>query len=373
MRRRMRWSFVLAVSVLAAGLIGANAADDWTTVVAKAKKEGTVVVHGGPGTRYREALVTGFNKAYPDIKVQFSGASNRIDVPRILRERKASIFAWDVWVSGPSTAVNRLKPIGVFQPLEPILRADVKADANWNGGFAAGWMDNDGKYFYGFDGTVQHPIQVNWDFLKKSELTSIEDFIKPEFAGKIVWDDPRLNGSGNGASLTIHENFGEAFLRKLYQQNIVFSHNRRQQAEWLIRGRHPIAIGVGENDLDVFQQQGLGKNISPLPDSFYKIQQQSSGFGALGFVDKAPNPNAAAVYINWLLSREGQTEWVKVPRVSRRTDVVAPQAGMMPKAHIKYFNGQHEKHQGTRNKLLGVAREVIKGKLPDTGKGKTSE
>jgi iron(III) transport system substrate-binding protein len=346
---------------------GAIAAD-WSQVVAKAKQEGLVVVHGGPGKSYAAALKTAFSKAYPDIKIQFSGARNSTDIPRLLRERQANIYAWDVWVSGPSTPLSRLKPKGIFQPFEQILRDDIKADKNWHDGFAAGWMDVEGKYFYAFDGTVQNPILVNWDFVKKSELTSIADLATPKFAGKIIWDDPRVGGSGNGSSLTLYENFGEEFLRSMYRQKIVYSKNRRQQAEWLVRGRYPISIGASDNDVAVFQRQGLGKNIGPLPDSYYKIQQVSAGFGGVGLVDKAPHPNAAAVYINWLLSKAGQTEWVKVPRVSRRVDVVSPRGDLMTKPGVKYFSGQAEKYQKTRRNLMKIAREIITAKMPERRK-----
>jgi iron(III) transport system substrate-binding protein len=354
----------LAATILAWPVSEARALDDWNTVLAKAREEGTVVVHGAPGKRYAEALVGAFNKAHPDIRVQFSGASGRVDTPKLLRERKANIYAWDVWISGPSTAVGRLKPLGVFQPLRQYLTKDTMDDKHWQGGFDAGWMDVEKKYYYTFDGTTQNPIQVNWDFVKKSSITSIKDLLKPEFAGKIVWDDPRFNGSGNGSSQTIYENFGEDFLRALYKQKIVFVTNRRQLAEWVVRGRYPIGIGVGENDLAVFQKQGLGKNVEPLPDSFYKIQQQSSGFGALGVVDRAPHPNAAAVYVNWLLSKAGQEAWAGVPRNSRRVDVKPGDPTLAPRPGVTYFNGQEESRFKTRMRLQEIAKETITAEMP---------
>ena len=107
----------------------ANAIDisDWPAVVAKAKQEGVVVVHGAPGKSYFQVFVTAFSKAYPDIKVQFSGASNRTDVPKLLRERKANIYAWDVWVGGRTGALGQLKQIGFFNPLDPILQPEREA------------------------------------------------------------------------------------------------------------------------------------------------------------------------------------------------------------------------------------------------------
>jgi iron(III) transport system substrate-binding protein len=374
MRLNFRYPAVAAAMLAClagAPAFAANAIDisDWPAVVAKAKQEGVVVVHGAPGKSYFQVFVTAFSKAYPDIKVQFSGASNRTDVPKLLRERKANIYAWDVWASGPSTALRTLKPEGVFQPLKPILRPEITDDSKWLGGFGAGWMDVDKNLFYSFDGTVQHPIIVNWDVVSHSALSKASDLLKPEFAGKISWDDPRGGGSGNGASQTLFQNFGKDFLVKLYGHNVVYSNNKRQQAEWIVRGRYPIAIGLDGAQLELFQNQGIGKNTEPVPDSFYKVQQVSSGFGGIGFVDRAPNPYAAVVYINWLLSQEGQTAWAAVPRTSRRTDVPKHDPLLTPKPGITYFNGQEERLNSERAELLELARQTIKAEMPKTKKG----
>ena len=48
----------------------------------------------------------------------------------------------------------------------------------------------------------------------------------------------------------------------------------------------------------------------------------TAGFGSLMLMSRAPHPNAAAVYINWLLSKDGQTAWSKaVNAASHRLDV----------------------------------------------------
>jgi iron(III) transport system substrate-binding protein len=340
---------------------------DWNAVVAKAKKEGTVVVHGAPGQRYAAVLQGAFQEKYPDIKVEFFGARNSASIPRVLRERQAGIYSKDVWTSG-SSAIAQLKPAGALQPLVPFLRKETMDDKNWIGGFAAGFTDFEQKFFYSFDGTVQNPIHVNWDVIKKDQIKSVQDLLKPEFANKIVWDDPRRGGSGNGASLTILENFGEDFLRRLYSQKSVFTTNRRQEAEWVVRGRYPIAMGLDDSQMEVYLKEGLGKNVQPLPDSFYKVQQISPGFGSVGVMANAPHPYAAAVYVNWLLSREGQEAWVKVPRNSRRTDVKGSDPTLSPKPGITYFNGHHEKYADDRQRLQEVAKEVIAAPMPEERK-----
>jgi iron(III) transport system substrate-binding protein len=345
-----------------------RAQDDWNTIVAKAKQEGVVVVHGAPGRKYRAVLVAAFNKAYPDIKVQFSGASGAVEVPKVLRERQAGIYSWDVWVSGPTNALGTLKATGFFQPLRPILRPENTADDKWIGGFNLGWMDRDQKLFYGFDGTAQNPVKVNWDVVSRDSFTSLADLAKPEFAGKIVFHDPRVSGTGNGSSQTLLHTVGEEGLIAIYKNKPVFTINGHQIAEWVVRGRYPIGIGLEPNELNEFQSQGIGKDVTPVPDSFFKQQQISVGFGAVGFVDRAPHPNAAAVYINWLLSEDAQKEWVKLPRGTRRAGVVSPFPDLMPKAGVNYFFGQAEIHTAERKHLQKVAREVIDG-APPRGKG----
>jgi iron(III) transport system substrate-binding protein len=361
-------SAVVAAVVATAILYAPAKANDWATVVANAKKEGVVVVHGTPGKSYNTALVAGFNKAYPDIKVQFSGTAGAAEVPKVIRERQAGIYEWDVWIGGSTSALGQLKESGFFQPLRPILKPETTANDKWIGGFESGWMDLEKSIYYAFDGTVQNPIMVNWDFVKKESLKSLLDLTKPAFAGKIVAHDPRVNGSGNGSSQTIFENLGKEGLVAFYKNQVVYTSNGHQIAEWVVRGRYPIGLGFEPNELAEFTAQGLGKNISPLPDSFYKIQQISPGFGNVGYVDKAPHPNAAAVYINWLLSKEGQDEWVQVPRNSRRTDVKPSIPELAPKQGNNYFTGQAEQHTKMRQELQQVAKEAIDGVAPRTAK-----
>lgn len=357
-----RLALAVAVVLSAWASSPAAAIQNWDEVVAKAKKEGLVVVHGAPGRSYEAALTTGFQKLYPEIKIRFSGASNAVEIPKVLRERQAGIYDWDVWTSGASSVMLTLKPAGFFQPLKPILRPEIMDDSKWVGGFEAGWMDVEKQLFYAYDGTIQNPVMVNFDFIKPDAIKHVSDLLKPEFQGKIVWHDPRVNGTGNGSSQSLVRNIGEEKLVQLYKSNIVFSTNPRQIAEWVVRGRYPIVLGMDENSLGEFNAQGLGKNIHPLPDDAMPIQQISMGFGGVGFIDRSPRPNAAIVYINWLLSQEGQVGWTKVPRNSRRTDVTPALPELAPKPGREYFIGQAEENTKERGYLLNLAKKAIDGK-----------
>jgi ABC-type Fe3+ transport system substrate-binding protein len=361
-RRSAKLTSFLAFATMLATPQLAVAADPpgWDAIVAAANAEGEVDVHGGPGKLYEEVLTEGFRAAYPHIKMNFTGLSGRDAIPKIMREREAGLYNWDVYVGGTPSILQVLKPAGAFAPLKPdLILPEVVDDKAWFGGLDGDWQDRDKKYVLAFSQTVQAIAQVNWDVVQKADLKSYDDLMKPQFAGKIVWDDPRLPGQGVASAQTLLLNFGADFLQRLFAgQKIAYVSNLRQQAEWVVRGQYPIGIATGVQELKPFQTQGLGQNIGPL-DAPLKIPTVGPGFGTVSLMDRAPHPNAAKLYINWLLSRSGQTDWEKTGDNSRRLDVPHPDEAAFPKPGITYLDDQNEENIPTREEAADLARKFI--------------
>ena len=71
------------------------------------------------------------------------------------------------------------------------------------------------------------------------------------------------------------------------------------------------------------------------------------GNGALAIMDWAPHPNAPRLFMNWLLSRQGQISWqIHVEEPSLRTDI--PKDGLspilVPKPGVSYVNAATEEY-----------------------------
>lgn len=366
----LRLSATALLTVCAASAV--RAAPDPAATLAAARAEGVVIVHGAPGRAYEQALSKGFERSNPGIRVEYSGANNRAAVPKLLREREAGLFLWDVWISGPATMLAQLKPKGLLAPLPPALFAENTGDAVWLNGFDDGWMDHEKSFVYAFDAGLQETALINWDFVKRADIRSVADVLKPQFAGKILFDEPRRGGSGNGSSTGLLVNFGEEFLRKIYAHRVAVTENRRQAAEWLVRGRYPIVFGTGINEFQIFREQGLGLNIGAIPMTPGEKVQMTPGFGAVALVDRAPHPNAAIIYINWLLSLDGQSNWVGTQRTSRRADAPCDdqcRAGrdLLAQAGPNYFRGQDEDAVPLRERAIAIAKETIKAAPPSGG------
>ncbi len=354
-------AFALGVATaIASGASAALADPAWDALVAAAQKEGEVDVHGGPGKLFEDALTEGFATAFPQIKINYLGSSGRDTIPKIIREREAGIYNWDVYIGGTTSTVETLKPAGAFQPLLPALvLPEVLDDKLWVDGLGGEWMDKEHKYVLGFAASVTPIALVNWDFVVHDQLRTVDDLLKPQLAGKIVWDDPRRPGQGVDVAQRFLFNFGADFLERLFtQQKIIYSSLTRQTAEWVVRGTYPIGIGTSFEQVKPFKDQGLGQSIAAFNATLPK-PGRGAGYGTVALMDHAPHPNAAKVYINFLLSKAGQTEWTRTTENSRRLDVPRPSPETFPEPGVTYIDDQSEENLASRKEAANLAQKYI--------------
>lgn len=339
--------FALAAGLVALSAVTAQAQEwagkaDWDKTVAAAKKEGKVVLSGPVGNGWREAL-TSFEKDY-GIKVEFTSANGADFWPRYEQEQKLGKSLWDLRISAPDANSYELLARGnrIADLRSMVVLPDVIGDKNWAGGYDAIFSDKARKYFIGF-GLVGGPVAwVNRDFIKESELTSMEQLTDPKFKGKVTTLDWRGGSASNNFALLLNDKkYGADYINGLVKNGIVVTGNNRQQIDWLIRGNYPIAISVTSNILFNMKETGLAQNVVSLQGP----QKYSSSFGGLIAFQNPPNPNAAKVYANWVLTQKAQTAIAEAANYnSRRTDVKPGEpATVVDMARIDdYVNTQSE-------------------------------
>src|ERR1700758_1194829 len=76
---------------------------EWENVQKAARKEGRIVIWGPPGAEARQGLTTGFQKAFPAIEVEYSGAQGSKVAPRLAAERQAGQYLVDLHIGGTTT------------------------------------------------------------------------------------------------------------------------------------------------------------------------------------------------------------------------------------------------------------------------------
>jgi iron(III) transport system substrate-binding protein len=265
----------------------------------------------------RKGIEETFKASFPAVDLELNPSRGPANVSRILSEHKGSSRYFDLLISGTSTPFALLHA-NLIEPLEPLMvLPEVKDPKRWYGGHI--WLDNAKRFIYSFQAYQSDNLWYNAGLMKPEEIRSYDDLLNPKWKGKLGYLDPRTLGSGTATWAYLWKTKGEEYLRKLAQQDLLLSRDQRQLAETLAKGKTALNVGLTYYSYALFVKAGLP--VKPLPE-LREGTYTSNGSGALTVVKNPPHPNAVKLFINWLLSKEGQEVYGKAMRqATRRLDV----------------------------------------------------
>jgi iron(III) transport system substrate-binding protein len=242
-------------------------------------------------------------------------------------------------LAGSQTMFTVMHREKMLAPLKPELILPEATDGkNWKRG-SLWFPDPEQQYILRIFNTVREWLMVNTDMVK-DDLRSFRDLLDPKWKGKISFLDPSRSGTGSNQVAILYEQFGEDFVKKLFiDQEPMITRERRQLTDALIRGAHPISFGAEDGEIERLMAEGMPvKVIYSLEDMAGSI----SGGNMIGLLDRAPHPNAARVFVNWMASKEGGEIYGRALKmVSARTDIdsasyMPPE--VIPQPGVKYFD-----------------------------------
>jgi ABC-type Fe3+ transport system substrate-binding protein len=112
---------------------------------------------------------------------------------------------------------------------------------------------------------------------------------------------------------------GEAFLKSLVAQKMFITRDVRLLADNTAKGQLGISIGIAYADFLPFIKAGLPVKPLPRPKEGMYV---TTGYGSLTIIKNAPHPNAAKLFVNWFLGKEGQEVYTAaMGEPTRRLDV----------------------------------------------------
>jgi iron(III) transport system substrate-binding protein len=300
-----------AVGILALALtcmipptaIAQSAEKTWDETLAAARKEGKVVVAGAPDPVMRNEVIPAFTSRYGIAVDYIAGRSGSL-VERIKVERASGVYSIDAYLPGSDTMFNVLYPEKMIDPLKPMLISpEVTDPSKWKSG-KLWFMDPEEKYVLRVFNSVDSLLFINTDFVKPEEMVDVKDLLNPKWKGKISTEDPLLDsGNGGNTAARFYKQLGPDFVKKLYiDQKPTISRDRRQFTDWMARGTHPICLSCREDDVRHLRQEGYKLlkvyNLNGLVTSV-----NTSPF-LIAVANKAPHPNAARIFLNWLAGKE---------------------------------------------------------------------
>jgi iron(III) transport system substrate-binding protein len=326
-----------ATAAAAAAPSGAQDAR-WSQFLAAGRAEGKVVVMGSPIS----PLMDAYTKQFPQdtgIQLEYlSVPTGEIGV-RAPREAASGHPSFDVAESG-AFPMDELEPKGLLQPIKPLLvLPEVTDPTAWRGDSGVSYMDEHAQDIPRPTASASPLLFINTTLVQPGSIKSATDLLDPKWKGKIVATDPRVVGPGQASAAYLDATFGPDFIMSLFKgQAVVLVKEDRQAGEGVARGTYAAALGVSTQSAEAFRTENLPITAEAPPESPGYL---SGGFSPLALVKGAPHPNAAAVFLNWALSKAGQTAYSQATlEVSQRKDVstAAVPAYRVPKDGVTYLD-----------------------------------
>ena len=367
MKRLIRQALVVCSLVFLAPSLPISAAEnwqqEWEKTIEAAKREREVVVYGPHNPMYRPLWET-FQKSYPGLKINFLPGKGSEHTQRVLAERRAGKYIADLVMGGSSS--YRSFPPGTLEPLrgQLIMPETYDESAWWQKKLWFADPKNDSAIVLtGEVGTRRGSYNTN--LLDPKEIQSWWDLLKPKFKGKLGTFDPLVAGGGGETFIFFYYSpaLGAQFItRLLTETDILVTRNLEQGTDWLGQGRIMFYIGSGQ-PITKAKQQGLPVDLLPHPLKEGEIM--GGGSCCMALLNRAAHPNAARVFVNWVISREGQIAWQKYGETnSLRTDIAKDNlpAWAVPQKGVDYFMlNSSENQDPARIKAMDkVAGEALK-------------
>lgn len=292
---------------------GVHAADE--KLIQAAKKDGsltwyTTLIVG----QVVRPLVEAFKEKY-GINVEFVSMSGQDVSLRVMNEAKAGAIAADVFDGFMPFVV--LSKAGLVAQYEPESAAGYLPALREHGGMGTA------NFLQPITAAVNTDVVAEADYPK-----TFQDLLDPKWKDKMAWSNfPSITGVAGfvgSVLISMGEEKGMEYLRKLSEQNIAnVPSNPRVVLDQAIAGQYPVVLGILNYHAAISAEQGAP--VKWLPLDYTPVVS-----AMVGVVKDSPKPNAARLFVDYMVSEEGQKVFAKAGYIPAHPNVDAAQPEVKP-------------------------------------------
>lgn len=277
----------LSISLIAGPALAQFKADP--ALVAAANKEGQVVIYTANQLESEQQLAKKFNERFPGVKVEIVRAPGSRLLARVDAEAASGKLAADIIEFSDS---------GLAKAYEKLLADYAPANADkYPAAIRAISPKMWPKTAWGY-------VLAYNKALVKSPPKSWADLTKPEFKEKLGWIPAGAGGTSWTLAMFQRQKLGENEWKNLAGKQPVMHPSDSPLLAALIRGEARVAP-LKTNSIIPPMNDGAPIGI------IYPTDGVPMTVSVAGISATAPHPNAARLYLDWILSNEGQEDWVK--------------------------------------------------------------
>ncbi len=300
MQTVIRIWFLLALILAGIFPSAINAASP-DAVVEAAKKEGALVFYTSMTVGQAQEMLNAFKAKYPFLEPKMYRAVGERLLTKIMTEVQAGRYEFDVVQSAETQAYFLKKKNLLMKYVSPEAKNLPRAFVDPQGTWAAVYI-------------MPNVTAFNTQMVKRSEVPrSYEEFLNPKWKGKIGMDPTKPEWFA-WMLKQMGEEKGLAYMRKLAAQDLRFYPGLSLLTNLLASGEFPLLLNDYLHTAEEIKRKG-GPVDWVAQDPVY-TKFQPIGIGA-----KAPHPNAAKLFVDFVLSAEGQKIIASFARVPTRLGV----------------------------------------------------
>ena len=293
------------ILVLAAVFCGVQVfnleAADQDIIVEGAKKEGALVVYTSMTVDQMQKILDAFKARYPFIRTTMFRAVGERLLTKIMTEAQTGKYDFDVVQSAGSQAY--------FLKKKNLLQKYISTETK---NIQKPFFDPEGYWTAVY--IMPNVIAYNTRMVKRDEVPKTdEDLLNPKWKGKMGMDHTKPEWFAWKLK-RMGEEKGLAYMKRLGAQEFQLYAGLSVITNLLVAGEFPLVLNTYLHNVEEVKRRGAPVDWIVQDPVFTKFQP-------LGIGSKAPHPNAAKLFSDFVLSEEGQKIIASFGRVPTRRGV----------------------------------------------------
>ena len=303
----------------------------YDTLIDAAKREGEVVYYASMNLSEANAVIGEFERRYPFIKVKLQRTGSEKLLTRVLTEARAKKPFADVLqtVEFSMHIFNRTGILARYTPqANELYPKDFKEEGFWT------------TVYYNAYVTAYNTRLAPARTLPKT----YDDLLDPKWKGKLLMEGTKAEWFAGMLQIFGQER-GLKYMRELAKQQPSAREGHELLAQLVVAGEGVIDINIPAASVERMKERGA-------PIDWTALGPAPAVMVGAGISAQAPHPNAAKLFLEFVLSREGQKLMQTPGRLIARGDLANEQATMLKELKIVPVNAS------LAEKLDGYAKQL---------------
>jgi iron(III) transport system substrate-binding protein len=273
-----------------------------------ARREGELVYYASMNVAEANAVIGAFEKRYPFIKVKLNRIGSEKLLTRVLTEARAKKIFADV-IQTVEFSMHIFSRSGILARYTPqansIYPKEFKEEGFWT------------TVYYNAYVTAYNTRLVASRALPKS----YDDLLDPKWKGALMMEGTKADWFA-GMLQILGQERGLKYMRALAKQQPSPREGHELLAQLIVAGEGLFDINIPAASVERMKERGA-------PIEWKALGEVPAIMVGIGLSAQAPHPNAAKVFLDFVLSREGQKLMQTPGRLIARGDLANEQAAML--------------------------------------------